>query len=68
MSCSATRAASRKHELTGLPSSNTVQVPQAPTPQLSRTLHNLKRSRSTSSKVSASSMVNFSSPAVESQS
>ena len=53
----AARTASKKQELTGRPSSNTVQLPHAPTPQLSRTLQSLKRSRRTSSNVSASSTV-----------
>src|SRR5713226_414206 len=60
-SCPPARTASRKQELTGRPSSNTVQVPHAPTPQLSRTLQSLKRSRRTSSRVSASSILIFSS-------
>src|SRR5262249_7715094 len=56
----ASRTASRNHELTGRPSSKTGHVPHAPTPQLSRTLHSLKRSRRTSSSVSASSTISVS--------
>ena len=57
----AARVASNKHELTGCPSMSTVQLPQTPTPQLSRTLQSLRRSLSTSSNVSASSIVSVSS-------